>query len=727
MGADVNGDGDGDGDVAEHGDRREPVAPSSSVTRSWPGAARPLGATPDSDGTNFAVFSEVADQVHLCLFDDAGTEEQVPLTEVDADIWHAYLPGVGPGQRYGYRVSGPFEPARGQRCNPAKLLVDPYAKAISGEVRWHAAVSGSRPGEPDVRSDEDSAPFVPRGLVVDPAFDWGDDTAPGTPYADTVVYEVHVKGFTQRHPEVPEGLRGTYAGLAHPAALEHLTSLGVTAVELLPVHQFVHDGFLTGAGLRQYWGYNSLGFLAPHGEYAAGGDTGAQVAEFKQMVAALHRAGLEVLLDVVYNHTAEGNHEGPTLSLRGFDNAAYYRLVQGDERYYFDTTGTGNALNVTHSAPLQLIMDSLRYWVLDMHVDGFRFDLASTLAREDGQDPTPAAVFFDLVQQDPVVSQVKLIAEPWDTRGHQVGAFPDLWSEWNDHYRNTVRDLWRGQTPGLGDVARRLSGSSDLYEATRRRPTASVNFVTAHDGFTLRDLVSYSRKHNEANPANDGSDDNRSDNHGEEGPTDDPGVLAVRARQVRNLLATLLLSQGVPMLLGGDEIGRTQGGNNNAYCQDNEVSWFDWEGADADLLAFTRRLLALRRAHPALRRRRFFQGRPVLDSDDADLAWLRPDGTPMTGADWTTPWARALAVLLAGDGISEPGPRGERVRDDDLLLLVNASGGPVDFALPPGNAASPWSVQLDTGSLQGGAGGPVGGSTLRLGDRRLVLLSRPLT
>ncbi|WP_448639415.1 glycogen debranching protein [Geodermatophilus sp. URMC 63] len=440
------------------------------------------------------------------------------------------------------------------------------------------------------------------------------------------------------------------------------------------------------------------------------------------MVSALHRAGLEVVLDVVYNHTAEGNHDGPTLSLKGLDNRAYYRLVQGDERYYFDTTGTGNSLNVTHSAPLQLIMDSLRYWVLEMHVDGFRFDLATTLAREAGQDPTPAAVFFDLVQQDPVIGQVKLIAEPWDTQGYQVGAFPDLWSEWNDRYRNTVRDLWRGRTAGLGDVARRLSGSSDLYEAGRRRPTASVNYVTAHDGFTLRDLVSYERKHNEANGADDGTDDNRSDNHGVEGPTDDPGVLALRARQVRNLLATLLLSQGVPMLLGGDEIGRTQGGNNNAYCQDSEVSWFDWDAADTDLLSFTRRLVALRRAHPALRRRRFFQGRPVLDSDDADLAWFRPDGTPMTGPDWDTPWARALLVFLAGDGISEPGPRGERIRDDDLLIAVNAGTGPVDFVLPPGT----WSVGLDTGSPRGEATGPAG-PTLRLGDRRLVLLRRPVS
>ncbi|MGK5111987.1 glycogen debranching protein GlgX [Geodermatophilus sp. CPCC 205506] len=704
---------------------RQPATVAGGPPRSWPGAARPLGATPDRDGTNFAVFSEVAEQVQLCLLDPDGTEERVPLTEVDADIWHAYLPGIRPGQRYGYRVSGPFDPARGLRCNPAKLLVDPYAKAITGGVRWNPALTGHRPGEPDVRSDDDSAPFVPRGLVVDPAFAWGDDAPLRTPYADTVLYEVHVKGFTRRHPDVPEELRGTYAGLAHPAAVEHLTSLGVTAVELLPVHQFVHDGFLVDRGLRQYWGYNTLGYLAPHGEYAAAGDTGGQVAEFKQMVAALHAAGLEVILDVVYNHTAEGNENGPTLSLRGFDNAAYYRLHQG--RHYYDTTGTGNSLNVTHSAPLQLVMDSLRYWVLEMHVDGFRFDLATTLAREAGQEPTAAAVFFDLVQQDPVLGQVKLIAEPWDMSGYQVGAFPDLWSEWNDRYRNTVRDLWRGRTAGLGDLAYRLSGSSDLFQAGRRRPTASVNFVTAHDGFTLHDLVSYGRKHNQDNPADDGTDDNRSENHGVEGPTDDPGVLAVRARQARNRLATLVLSQGVPMLLGGDEIGRTQRGNNNAYCQDNEISWFDWAAADEDLLAFTRRLLALRREHPALRRRRFFQGRPVLDSDDADLAWFRPDGSPMRDQDWATPWSRALAFSLAGDGISEPGPRGERVLDDDLLILLNAGAEPVEFTLPGTGTSTPWSLQLDTGTPRGEAAGTVSSTTLSVGAGRLLFLTRAVS
>ncbi len=688
----------------------------------WPGRARPLGATAKAEGTNFAVYSEMATGVQLCLFDDAGTETRVDLTEVDADIWHAFLPGIGPGQRYGYRVQGPFDPARGERCNPAKLLVDPYAKAITGGLRWDPAVLGQDPDDPDRPSDADSAPFVPRSVVVDGSFDWGDDVAPDTPYADSVIYEVHVKGFTQRHPAVPAELRGTYAGLAHPAAIAHLSGLGVTAVELLPVHAFVHDGWLVDAGVSQYWGYNTLAFLAPHPGYAAAQEPSAQVAEFKAMVAALHRAGIEVLLDVVYNHTAEGSEKGPTLSLRGLDNTAYYRLAEG--RWYFDTTGTGNSLNVTESAPLQLIMDSLRYWVLEMHVDGFRFDLATTLAREHGADPTAAAVFFDLVQQDPVISQVKLIAEPWDLAAYQVGAFPDLWSEWNGRYRDSVRDLWRGHSQGLGEVATRLAGSSDLYQASRRRPTSSINFVTAHDGFTMRDLVSYEQRHNEANPGDGGGEQhNRSWNCGVEGPTDDPHVLELRARQVRNLLATLLLSQGVPMLLGGDELGRTQQGNNNAYCQDNEISWFDWDAVDGDLLAFVRQLVHLRRAHPALRRRRFSQTPTGTDRPPPPL-WWKPDGTAMADGDWDAAWARSLGMYLSGEGIAEPGPRGQRIVDDDLFLLLNAGDGPVAFAVPEPVGQNGWTVELDTAAPQRRPGDPAGGQ-VALRERHLVLLRRP--
>jgi glycogen operon protein len=705
------------------------------TVESWPGAARPLGATPDGGGTNFAVFSEVAKRVELCLFDDAGSETRVGLTEVDADIWHAYLPGIGSGQRYGYRVHGPFDPTQGVRCNPAKLLVDPYAKAVTGQVDWDSSVFGHQLGAPDLPSGGDSASHVPHSVVVDSTYDWRDDTAPRTPYADTVLYEVHVKGFTKQHPDVPERLRGTYAGLAHPAAVEHLTDLGVTAVELLPVHHFVHEGHLADKGLSQYWGYNTLAYFAPHSEYAVAGVDRDQVREFKTMVASLHEAGLEVILDVVYNHTAEGNQNGPTLSLRGFDNAAYYRL-DSDRRYYYDTTGTGNALNVTHSAPLQMIMDSLRYWVIDMHVDGFRFDLATTLAREQtspGSTNGPfsaAAVIFDLIQQDPVLSQVKLIAEPWDVQqddSYQIGAFPDLWSEWNGRYRDCVRDFWRGHAPGLGELACRLSGSSDLFEARRRRPTASINLVTAHDGFTLRDLVSYNHKHNEANRDGNtsGEDHNRSWNCGVEGPSDDPDVLALRGRQARNFLATLLLSQGVPMLLGGDEIGRTQDGNNNAYCQDNEISWFDWEHVDTDLSAFTRHLIRVRAEHPGLRRRRFFQGRPVLDSNEADLAWYRPDGKPMTDEDWRTPWARSLAMYMPGDGISEPGPRGERIRDDDLLILLNAGADTVDFALPDDRSAVQWHVELDTASATGVDDGGARSSPVRLTGRQLLFLTRP--
>ncbi|MFA9431751.1 glycogen debranching protein GlgX, partial [Egicoccus sp. AB-alg2] len=640
----------------------------------WPGQPYPLGATYDGFGTNFALFSEAADRVELCLFDEAGEEQRVRLTEVTGYVWHGYLPTIGPGQRYGYRVHGPYDPANGSRCNPSKLLIDPYAKAVDGELQWNQAVFGYTFGDPDgPPNTEDSAPFVPRSVVANPYFEWGDDRHPHTPMHETVIYEVHTKGLTQRHPDVPENQRGTYAGLTHPAVIDYLTDLGVTAVELLPVHRHVPESDLVERGLTNYWGYNSIAYLAPHDGYASGSAEQA-VTEFKQMVKTLHRAGIEVILDVVYNHTAEGNHLGPTLSLKGIDNGAYYRLVDGDPRYYMDYTGTGNSMNMRHPHVLQLIMDSLRYWVNEMHVDGFRFDLASTLARE-LHDVDRLSTFFEVIQQDPVISQVKLIAEPWDVGegGYQVGNFPPLWSEWNGIYRDTIRDFWRGESATLPEFASRLTGSSDLYESDTRRPGASINFVTAHDGFTLADLVSYNDKHNEANGEDnrDGTDDNRSWNCGVEGPTDDPDVLALRARQQRNFLTTLLLSQGVPMLLGGDELGRTQGGNNNGYCQDNEISWYDWDAVDEDLLAFTRGLIGLRAEHPIFRRRRWFQGRPLRGEEIDDIAWLRPDGTEMDDEDWDASYAKSLQVFLNGRGIASPDPRGQQIVDDSFLVLFN--------------------------------------------------------
>jgi glycogen operon protein len=666
----------------------------------WPGRAHPLGATFDGSGTNFALFSEVAERVELCLFDDDGAETRVELREIDAFVWHAYLPTVGPGRRYGYRVHGPYAPEHGHRCNPAKLLLDPYAKAVDGAIDWDESLFPYRFGDPDAVNDADSAPHMMKSVVVNPFFDWDNDRAPRTPYADSVIYETHVRGLTMRHPDVPEELRGTYAGLAHPAVVNHLVGLGVTAVELMPVHQFVQDHGLVERGLSNYWGYNTIGFLAPHHAYASSGTRGQQVQEFKTMVKALHAAGIEVILDVVYNHTAEGNHLGPVLSFKGIDNAAYYRLVDDDPRYYMDYTGTGNSLRVRHPAVLQLIMDSLRYWVTEMHVDGFRFDLAATLARE-FYDVDRLSAFFDLVQQDPVVSRVKLIAEPWDVGegGYQVGNFPPLWSEWNGKYRDTVRDYWRGEPATLAEFASRLTGSSDLYQDDGRRPSASVNFVTAHDGFTLHDLVSYNEKHNEANGEgnNDGESHNRSWNGGVEGETDDHEVLALRERQKRNFVTTLFLSQGIPMLLGGDELGRTQGGNNNGYAQDNEISWYDWTLArDNDvLLAFTRRLSRLRHDHPVFRRRRFFRGRPLRGSGVADIGWFTPDGSPMSDEDWESGFAKALTVFLNGDAIPEPGPRGERIVDDSFFLLFNAHHEPIEFRLPDGFGES-FEVVVDT-------------------------------
>jgi isoamylase len=677
----------------------------------WPGTAYPLGATWDGSGTNFALFSEVADRVELCLFDADGAEQRLELTEVDGFVWHCYLPTVGPGQRYGYRVYGPYEPSRGHRCNPAKLLLDPYGKALEGSVRWDPALFSYQLSRPDRVSDADSAPFMPRNVVVNPYFDWSGDRQPRTPYHQTVIYEAHVRGLTMRHPLVPAELRGTFSGLADPVIIDHLTRLGITAIELMPVHQSVPEQPLTARGLTNYWGYNTIGFFAPHNGYSSSPEPHGQVAEFKSMVKALHAAGIEVILDVVYNHTAESGALGPTLSFRGIDNAAYYRLDDNDPAIYLDYTGCGNSLNARHPHALQLIMDSLRYWVLEMHVDGFRFDLAAALARE-LHEVDRLSSFFDLVQQDPVVSQVKLIAEPWDVGagGYQVGKFPPQWTEWNGKYRDTVRDFWRGQQATMPEFASRLSGSSDLYETSGRRPVASVNFVTCHDGFTLADLVSYNDKHNLANGDNnsDGTSDNRSWNCGREGPTDDPAITELRARQVRNFLVTLFCAQGVPMLLAGDELGRTQQGNNNAYCQDNEISWVDWEAAveHAGLLDFTCALITLRRQHPVFRRRRFFSGQPArtlrVAADGAprqelrDITWLTPSGAEMTLADWRAGYARSLAVLLNGDAITEPGQRGEAITDQSFLLLFNAHDQPVTFTMPGHDHVATWVVVVDT-------------------------------
>ena len=706
----------------------------------WPGTPYPLGASWDGAGTNFALFSGVAEQVELCLFgpDPAGggeRETRVAVTEVDGLVWHCYLPAVEPGQRYGYRVHGPYQPERGHRCNPAKLLLDPYGKATCGEVTWDQALFSYQHGNPSERNTDDSARYMPRNVVINPYFDWGDDRPPRTPYHETLIYEAHVRGLTMRHPEVPSQQQGSYAGLAHPAVIEHLTRLGVTAVELMPVHQSVPESALVGRGLTNYWGYNTIAFLAPEGRYSSSGAPYGQVAEFKAMVKALHAAGIEVILDVVYNHTAEGGALGPTLSFRGIDNAAYYRLAPGDPQAYLDYTGCGNSLNVRNPQSLQLIMDSLRYWILDMHVDGFRFDLAAALARE-LHDVDRLAAFFDLVQQDPVVSQVKLIAEPWDVGqgGYQVGQFPPLWSEWNGKYRDTVRDFWRGRPATLPEFASRLTGSSDLYETSARRPVASVNFVTCHDGFPLRDLVSYDRKHNEANGDHnrDGTDDNRSWNCGAEGPSDDPAINELRARQMRNFLVTLFCSQGVPMLLAGDEMSRTQQGNNNAYCQDNELSWMDWEaaGKHQDLIDFTCALSELRRAHPVFRRRRFFSGQAPAARNGTggglqDLVWLTPAGRQMTDSDWHTGYARSLAVFLNGDAITEPGPHGETVRDDNFLLLFNAHREPVRFTLPGRRFGPVWDVLVDTAAA-GRADGtvPAEGSAELAGRSIMVLRGR---
>ncbi|SCY66429.1 glycogen operon protein [Microbacterium sp. LKL04] len=694
----------------------------------WPGSAYPLGATFDGNGTNFALFSECAEKVELCLFDENGEETRVELIDVDAFVWHAYLPSVQPGQRYGYRVHGPYDPENGQRFNPNKLLLDPYAKAVDGQIEWDQSVFSYTFGDPDSTNDDDSAAAMMKGVVVNPYFDWQGDRQPKTPYAESVIYEAHVKGLTMTHPDIPEDIRGTYSAIAHPVVIEHLKKIGVTALELMPVHQFVNDSTLQEKDLSNYWGYNTIAFFAPQNTYSAAGGVGQQVQEFKAMVRALHAAGIEVILDVVYNHTAEGNHMGPTLSMRGIDNLAYYRLEDDDKRYYTDYTGTGNSLNVGNPHTLQLIMDSLRYWVLEMHVDGFRFDLASTLARE-FYDVDRLSAFFELVQQDPIVSQVKLIAEPWDIGpgGYQVGNFPPQWTEWNGKYRDTVRDFWRGEPSTLGEFALRLTGSADLYEQDGRWPVASINFVTAHDGFTLRDLVSYNEKHNEANGEdnNDGESHNRSYNHGIEGPTDDPDVLRVRARQQRNFLATMLLSQGVPMISHGDELGRTQNGNNNGYAQDNELTWIDWTSIDQPLIEFTSVLARLRRDHPTFRRRRFFDGRPVRREEGAplpDIAWIRPDGSEMQPEDWDSGFGRAVGVFLNGDGIRERDRRGEEIHDRHFFVFFNAGDETVEFTVPTASASPKWEIIVDTAG--GAADAPIvdPGGTVSVGGRALVVL-----
>jgi isoamylase len=694
-----------------------------------PGSPFPLGATPCEGGTNFAVMSDLASGIDLSLFDDDGHETRVSLQDRDANVWHGFVPGVGIGQMYGFRALGPYDSARGWRCNPHKLLLDPYAKATTGSVTFGPELLGYDVDNPDQPSTLDSAGHTMRSLVVDPNFAWRKGPRPNYSYADTIIYEVHVKGFTMAHPKVPPELRGTYAGLAHPAAIRHLVDLGVTAVELLPIHQNVPEAFVAARGQVNYWGYNTIGFFAPHDSYSEAvraGKPGGQVAEFKAMVDALHAAGLEVLLDVVFNHTAEGDHLGPTLCHRGIDNPAYYRLDRNDPRLYADTTGTHNSLNVGDAITLQLIMDSLRYWLIEMRVDGFRFDLAPTLARDDGNFEKVAS-FFDLVSQDPVVSQAKLIAEPWDVGqfdSYAIGRFPPLWREWNGKYRDTIRDFWRS-TPRLGEFANRFAGSSDIYFGGGRRPTASVNLITVHDGFTLADLVSYDRKHNEANGEDnhDGADDNRSWNCGAEGPTTDPDILALRARQQRALLATLMLSFGVPLLLGGDEFGRTQGGNNNPYCQDNEINWFDWSSVDADLLGFTKQLIALRRTHPIFRRRRFLAG-----AEASELGWFTPSGAAMTAHDWADAGARSIAIYLDGHDAPDRGDDGQPLLDDDFMVLVNSWWEPLDFTLPETRDWQQWwSTTIDTfdpDAVATSADLPTG-ATRTVGPRSVVVLRAP--
>ncbi|QRV02901.1 glycogen debranching protein GlgX [Arcanobacterium phocisimile] len=699
----------------------------------WPGKPYPLGATYDGTGTNFAIFSSVAQGVELCLIDDDLNEERIALEEVDAFVWHCYIPGIRPGQRYGYRISGPYDPENGHRCDPSKILLDPYAKAIDGQVENHQANFSYDFHQPQNRHEQDSLGHTMLSVVINPYFDWGHDRPPAHEYHESIIYEAHLKGMTMTHPDIPEELRGTYMGMAHPAMVSYLKELGITALELMPVHQFVNDTSLIDKGLSNYWGYNTIGFFAPQNTYAAAGTRGEQVDEFKSMVKAYHEANIEIILDVVYNHTAEGNHMGPTLSFRGIDNASYYRLVPEDKASYFDTTGTGNSLNMRSPHSLQLIMDSLRYWILDMHVDGFRFDLASTLARE-LHAVDKLSSFFDIIQQDPVISQVKLIAEPWDIgeNGYNVGEFPPLWTEWNGKYRDTIRDFWRGEPSTLSEFASRISGSSDLYEHSGRRPFASINFVTAHDGFTMRDLVTYNEKHNEANGENsmDGESHNRSWNSGVEGPTSETSIRELRIQQIKNFLTTLLVSQGVPMISHGDEIGRTQGGNNNTYAQDNEIAWMDWDLDDEALriLDFARAIIHFRRAHPTLRRRRFFLGSAFHGgtSERGDILWLRHDGEQMQDDDWDTWFARSVMLWLNGSGIQEPGMRGEKIVDDDLLIVFNASEEDLTFTVPQSQLVQPWQLSFSTAELFGSATSLKPGDTFDVPQRSVQIFVRSL-
>lgn len=703
-------------------------------TTVFAGSPFPLGPTWDGKGVNFAIYTANAEGVTLCLFNHVDDEEEsiaIKLTELSENIWHVYVPGVKPGQLYGYRIQGPYNPAEGLRFNPNKLLIDPNTKALAGAISWNDALFGYKVGdkEEDLSfSDTDSALFVPKCVVIDPSFDWEDDQCPRIPFHKTIIYETHVKGLTKLHPQIPENIRGSFAGLAHPAMVRYLKELGITAVELMPVHSFLNDRHLEEKGLTNYWGYNTISFFSPDNRYSSSGFHGEQVIEFKNMVKTLHKAGIEVILDVVYNHTGEGNQMGPTLSFRGVDNSTYYRLTD-DKRYYMDYTGTGNTLNAYLPSVLRLIMDSLRYWILEMHVDGFRFDLAATLARE-LHEVNRLSSFFDTIYQDPVISQVKLIAEPWDLGegGYQIGNFPPGWSEWNGKYRDCLRDFWRGSDRMLGEFAERFTGSSDLYMNDARKPTASINFVTAHDGFTLNDLFTYNDKHNEANGEDnkDGESNNRSWNCGAEGPTDDPEVNALRLKMKRNMLTTLFLSQGVPMLLAGDEMGKTQQGNNNAYCQDNEISWINWADADADLTAFTRKLIQLRKEHPVFSRRRWFQGIPIKGQGSEDIAWFLSDGTEMTEEQWNHDFAKTLAVYLNGKGIHWPGYHGEHIEDDSFYIIFNAHYEPVQYQFPVAKYGISWIKILDTDDGFCGEGDTYdAGKSIEIKGRSMVVLKNP--
>ncbi|MDB5016856.1 MAG: glgX [Mucilaginibacter sp.] len=705
------------------------------TTNVYPGKPYPLGATWDGEGVNFALFADNATGVELCLFKDKDDEiesEKIKIEERTHQVWHVYLPGVKPGQLYGYRVDGPYEPDNGHRFNRNKLLLDPYAKAMSGVIDWHDALYSYEIGSPEEDlsfSELDSAPFIPKSVVIDPGFDWENDQPLKIPYHQSIIYEAHVKGFTKLNPDIPENIRGTYAAIGHAVTIDYLKKLGITAIELMPVHQFISDRYLAEKGLCNYWGYNTIGFFAPDVRYSSSGSIGQQVTEFKQMVKELHKAGIEVILDVVYNHTGEGNQLGPSLSFKGIDNASYYRLVDDNKRFYMDYTGTGNTLNAMLPNVLRYIMDSLRYWILEMHVDGFRFDLAATLARE-LHEVNRLSAFFDIIHQDPVISQVKLIAEPWDIGedGYQVGKFPPGWAEWNGKFRDCIRDYWAGADSMLGEFALRLTGSPDLYQDDYRKPTASINFITAHDGFTLNDLVSYNEKHNEANGEdnNDGESHNRSWNCGAEGPTDDEMVLQLRRRQQRNLLATLFLSQGVPMLLAGDELGRTQQGNNNAYCQDNEISWLNWAAADKGLLNFTQSLINLRKQHPAFRRRRWFQGQPIKGKGVEDIAWFLPDGTQMTDENWNADFAKSLGIFLNGKGLHYVGPKGEQIFDNNFYLVFNAHDEPLDYRLPQKIYSKQWAKVLDTSEDETKEQFFSENEEIRINGRSIVLLQHPI-